>query len=194
MESKKFEDLSKVDQIIATLYARQNYINGKYRHGNLELDNLFNIKDNNMFYIETIKMKADLFDKMISEAELQGKDTTDPKIMKELGEKINTSVTPINKKEAVMTSIFNSLGLIVYYGISIGIWGLVFNGDFFTFGFYGAIIGLLLSLVFFSKVASKRTKEAIRIESDVFGMMFGQTGIYIGVIGLIVLVIKLIFF
>jgi len=103
-------------------------------------------------------------------------------------------VTPISKKDATMTAIWNSLGLMLYYGISIGIWGLIFKKSFFISGFYGIIIGFLISLISFSKIASKRTKESIRIESDVVGTMFGQTAIYIGITGLIILVIKLLFF
>ena len=91
-------------------------------------------------------MKADLADKMIAEAESHGKDTTNSNVMKELGEKINAVVgKPLHRSESIMTAVFVSLQLMAYYGIAIGIWGLVFKKSFLIFGCYGVIVGFLIS-------------------------------------------------
>lgn len=195
MKMKKTENLNKGKLIKADLYSRPNAMLEKYRIGKLGLDDLSEIEDNDVFFLETLKMKADLADKMIAEAESQGKDTTDPKVMKELGEEINTVGTPIHRSEAIMTAVFVSLHLMIYYGIAIGIWGLVFKKSFLTFGFYGAILGLLISLLSVGPViAFQRTKEKVKDISFGAGAIWGNLGIIIGVVGLIVLVVKLIFF
>jgi hypothetical protein len=195
METKKFEDLNKGDQIKADLYSRPNAMNGKYKVGQLGLDDLVGIRSSDIFFLETLKMKADLADKMITEAESRGKNTSDPKVMEALGEEINTVGTPLHRSESVMTAIFASLQLIVYYGIAIGIWGLVFKKSFLVFGFYGVIVGLLISLLSVAPViAFQRTKEKIRDMSFAAGALWGNFGIIIGVAGLVVLLIRLIFF
>lgn len=195
METKRLEDLSKGDQIKADLYSRPNAINGKYKASNLGLDDLAGIKDKNIFFLETLKMKADLADKMIAEAELQGKNTSDSQVMKELGEGINATVTPLHRSEAVMTAVWCVLQLIFIYTVVGGIWGLVFKKSFLLFGLFGGIAGLLVSALFVAPVvASQRTKQ--RIQDVVFGagsLLFAPV-IYIGVLGLIVWIIRLIFF
>ncbi|OJI08861.1 hypothetical protein COT69_01825 [candidate division WWE3 bacterium CG09_land_8_20_14_0_10_39_24] len=195
METRKFEDLSKGDQIKADLYSRPNAINGKYKAGNLGLDNLAGIKDKNIFFLETLKMKADLADKMIAEAESQGKNTSDQQVMKELGEEINATGTPLHRSEAVMTAVWCVLQLIFIYAVVGGIWGLVFKKSFLLFGLLGGIAGLLVSALFVAPVvAFQRTKQ--RVQDIVFGagsLLFVPV-IYIGVLGLIVWIIRLIFF
>jgi hypothetical protein len=192
MEIKKFEDLNKGDQIKADLYSRPNAINGKYRAGQLGLDDLVGINGKGTFFLETLKMKANLADKMIADAESQGKNTADPKVMKELGEEINAAGTPIHKSESVMTAIFSSLQLIVCYGIAIGIWALVFKKSFLAFGFYGVTVGLLISIVVAPVVSLQRTKEKVSNISFGASAMWGGLGVVIGVAGLLVWVIKLV--
>ena len=192
---KIIEDLNKGELIKADLYSRPNAMNGKYRAGQLGLENLAEIKDRDIFFLETLKMKADLADKMIAEAESQGKDTTDLNVMKELGEKINAAGKPLHRSESIMTAVFVSLQLMAYYGIAIGIWGLVFKKSFLVFGLYGVIAGFLISLSSAAPVvAFQRTKERIRNIVDGVGIMWGNLGIIIGVVGLVAWVIRLIFF
>jgi hypothetical protein len=189
------EDLNKGELIKADLYSRPNAMNGKYRAGQLELENLAEIKDSDIFFLETLKMKADLTDKIIAEAESQGKDTTDLNIMKELGEKINAAGKPLHRRESIMTAVFVSLQLMAYYGIAVGIWGIVFKKSFLVFGLYGVIVGLLISLLSAAPVvAFQRTKERIRNIVDGVGIMWGNLGIIIGVVGLVAWGIRLIFF
>lgn len=195
MDEKKIEDLNKGDHIKADLYSRPNALNGKYRTGQLQLNNLEEIKSSDIFFLEALKMKADLVDKMIEEAESEGKDTTDPNVMKALGEEINAVCTPIHRSESVSTAVFVSLHLMAYYGIAIGIWGLVFKKSFLVFGLYGVIAGLLISLLSTAPVVAKqRTKERIRDISFAVGSLWGNLGIIIGAAGLIALIIRLIYF
>lgn len=192
---KKLEDLNEGELIKADLYSRPNAMNGKYRAGQLELENLAEIKNSDIFFLETLKMKADLADKMIAEAESKGKDTTDLNVMKELGEKINVAGKPLHRSESIMTAVFVSLQLMAYYGIAVGIWGIVFKKSFLVFGLYGVIAGLLISLLSAAPVvAFQRTKERIRNIVDGVGIMWGNLGIIIGVVGLVAWVIRLIFF
>ena len=194
METKKFEDLSKGDQIKADLYSRPNAMNGKYRVAQIGLDDLSGIKDSDIFFLETLKVRADSADRIIAEAETQGKDTTSPNVMKELGEEINALGKPIHRSEAIMTAVFVSLQLMAYYGIAIGIWGLVFKKSFLVFGLYGVIVGLLISLLSAAPVvAFQRTKERIRNIAFGVGAIWGNLGIIIGVVGLVLWVIKFIF-
>jgi hypothetical protein len=187
----KSEDLNKGDLIKADLYSRPNATNGKYRIGRLGLDNLEEIKSNDIFLLETLKMKADLADKVILDAESQGKNTLDPKIMQELGEQINSVGVPIYKSESIITWIINSFSLMMYYGIAVGIWGLVF-GRSLTFSFlYGISIGLLINILFGGTVAFQRTRERIKEMSLVVFSLWGNFAIVAGIIGLFVLIIKL---
>ncbi|KKP51424.1 MAG: hypothetical protein UR42_C0015G0013 [Candidatus Roizmanbacteria bacterium GW2011_GWA2_33_33] len=191
---KKIEDLNKGDLIRADICSRPNAINGKYKTCGLGLE-LEDTRSKDMFFLETLRMRADLADKMIAEAESQGKDTTDSNIMKELGEKIHATGKPLHRSESIMTAVFVSLQLMAYYGIAIGIWGLVFKKSFLVFGLYGVIVGLLISLLSAAPVvAFQRTKERIRNIVDGVGLMWGNLGIIIGVVGLVVWVMRSIFF
>lgn len=195
MKMKKIEDLNQGELIKADLISRPNAINGRYRACQLGLDDLAGIKDNDIFFLETLRMKADLADRMIAEAESQGKDTADPKVMQELGEEINAVGTPIHRSESIMTAVWNSLHLMATYGIVAGIWGLVFQKSFFVFAFYGAIVGLLISLLFIAPViAFQRTKQKVQDMSFGAGSMWLVPAILIGILGIIVLLIRLVFF
>ena len=94
-----------------------------------------------------------------------------------------------------MTAVWCVLQLIVSYAVVGGIWGLVFKKSFFVFSLFGGIAGLLVSILFVAPVvAFQRTKQ--RIQDIVFGassLLFVPV-IYIGVLGLIAWIIRLIFF
>jgi hypothetical protein len=194
---KKIEELSKGDLIKADLYSRPNAMNGKYRAAQIGLDDndLAGIKDSDIFFLETLKVRADSADKIFAEAKAQGKDLTDSNVMKELGEKINALGKPIHRKEAAMTAVMNTIQLMITYGITLGLWGLVFKKSFFTFSLYGVIAALIISLLLVAPVtASQRTKKRIQDISFGAGLMLVTPVIYIGIAGLVVWVIQLIFF
>lgn len=194
METKKFEDLSKGGQIKADLYSRDNTLNGKYEAGNLGLDDLVGIKDKDIFFLETLKIKADYADNRIAATESEGKDTGDPKIMKKLGEQINVIINPIHRNYAVMTAVWCVLQLVVIYALAGGIWGLVFEKSFFIFSLFGSIVGLLISTSFAPVISSQRTKELLGIIVSRYGILLLYPVFWIGVFGLVVLIIRLIFF
>ena len=94
-----------------------------------------------------------------------------------------------------MTGVFVSFKLMAYYGISIGIWGLVFKKSFFIFGLYGVIAGFLISLLSAAPVLSfQRTKERIRDISFGVSTIWGNLGIIIGISGIVAWFIRAIFF
>lgn len=196
METKKFENLSKGEQILADLCSRPNYITGRYRIGQIfGLNNLFEVKNNDVFFLETLKVRADSADKMLAEAESQGKNIDDPRVMKELGEQINALGKPIHRSEAVMTAVWCVFQLIIIYAVVGGIWGLVFKKNFLVFSLFGGIAGFLIGALFVAPaVAFQRTKQ--RIQDIIFGagsLLFVPL-IYIGILGLAAWAIRLIFF
>jgi len=177
--------------IKADIYSRPNAISGKYKACQVGLDNLEEIKDSDIFFLETLKVRADSADKIIAETEQQGRDITDPNVMKMLGEKINALGKPIHRSESVMIAVIVSLQLMAYYGIAAGIWGLVLRKNFLMSGFCGVIAALLISLLFILPVvACQRTKERIRNIVDGINLIWGNLGIIIGILGLLVFVIK----
>ena len=182
--------------IKADLYSRANALNGKYRACQLfYLENLNEVKDTDVFFLESLQVRANSADRIIVEAEEQGLYTNDPDVMKELGEKINALGELIHRSQAVMTAVFVSLRLIAYYAIAIGIWSLVFNKNFLGFSLYGSIAGFIISLLFVAPVIStQRTRERIRDIVFGAGSLVGNFGIIIGLIGLVAWIIKLIFF
>lgn len=158
---------TKVDKsrdIKADLYSRPNATNGKYRACQLfYLENLNEVKDTDVFFLESLQVRANSADRIIIEAEEQGLNTNDAKVMKELGEKINALGELIHRSQAVLTAVFVSLRIIAYYSIAIGIWSLVFNKSFYSFFLYGSITGFIISLLFVAPVISnQRTRERIR--------------------------------
>ncbi|MCL4353436.1 MAG: hypothetical protein M1484_04055 [Patescibacteria group bacterium] len=192
---KKIEDLNKGDLIKADLYSRPNYMVGNYKNGQIVgLNNLEEVKSSDVFFLETLKVRADSADKIFAEAEAQGKDLSDPNVLKKLGEEINNLGTPVHQSQSIMTAVFVSLRLMAYYGIAIGIWGLVLKKGFFVFVFYGVVAGFLISLLSVAPVvAFQRTRERIRNMVFGAGLLWGNLGIVIGVGGLIALIIRIIF-
>jgi hypothetical protein len=193
---RKLDNVNAGRFIKAYLYSSQNYMNGKYRAGQLfGLDNLEEIKDSDVFFLETLKVRADSADKMIAEAESQGKDTTDLNVMKDLGEKINALGKPIHRSESIMTAISAILMLTILYGVALGIWGLALKKSILWFGFYGGIAGFLIGLIFVAPVvATQRTK--VRIQNVMYGVggTLGGLGMIIGVFGIVAGIIRAIFF
>ena len=85
--------------------------------GNIELchldqldpENIIRIKNNDVFFLESLQVRANSADKIIFEAEEQGLNTNDPDVMKELGEKINALGELIHSSQAIMTAVFVSI-------------------------------------------------------------------------------------
>ncbi|MBK7381335.1 MAG: hypothetical protein IPJ03_20535 [Ignavibacteriales bacterium] len=193
---KKEEIINKGKGIKADIISRQNVENGKYQACKLDHLNpeyILSIKSADTFFLETLQMKANLADKLIWEAETQGKDTTDPNIMRELGEKINAIGTPIHQTESIMTALLFSIKLIGFYAIVIGIWSLVLNKSFLIFCLYGAVTGVLISfLTVVPVIIVKRTKERVRDIIRGASSLLGGIGIIISTIGIIAWIVKLI--
>jgi len=103
------------------------------------------------------------------------------------------------KKEAranATKSIFVSAPrFIVIYSVALGIWGLALNKGFLWFGLSGAIIGILVSLLSIAPViAIKRTQEQIKETMFAAGAIWGGIGIFIGVAGIILWIVRVMFF
>lgn len=102
---------------------------------------------------------------------------------------------PISKGQAKMNAIMAALHLIVYYGIALSIWGLALKKSFLWFGLSGVIVGTLISLVFVVPViAMQRTVERTKDMMFAAGAIWGNIAILVGVLGIIVWIIRAIFF
>lgn len=94
-----------------------------------------------------------------------------------------------------MNAVMAAFHLVVYYGIASIIWGFALKRSMVWFGFSGAIVGLAISSIFVVPViAAQRTEERTRDIMFAAGAIWGNIGIIIGILGIIVLVIRLIFF
>ena len=194
MKKDKTEISNKGKNIKADLYSRPNAMNGKYKVGQLGLDNFATIRNDDLFFLETLEMKANLADKMIVEADLEGKNTNDLNIMKDLGIEINSLATPLHRYEVITATIYAALQLVLFYGIIVGIWGLFFKKSFLEFCFYGAILGLLIFLLFASPSSFQRTKENFRDQLFVVISFWKPLGIVVGIVGVVALTVRRIFF
>jgi hypothetical protein len=195
MENLPVSKSSKGKLILADLYSRENCINGKYTLCQIEgLSDLEKSRHDDIFYLETLKVRADTADKIIEEAKSRGMDVNDRNVLLELGKQINAFGQPIHRSNAIITAISVSLQLIIFCGIVSGIWGLVFKQSFLTFFFYGNALGLLLSFFVAPVISHQRTEK--RKGDIVFGVsaLFIPPIIWIGITGIIALVIRLIFF
>ena len=187
--------MSKGTLIKADIYSRPFAMDGKYTTGRFGLDNLEMIKDSDIFFLETMRMKADLADKYILEAmEKKGGDLSREELIS-VGEIVNSIGKPIHRSEAIGTAIVMSLTLIICYGIAVGIWGLVFRKSFLLFSFFGGGFGLLISIFSVAPViAGQRTKERIKNITSGVHFIWSSLAIIMGVLGLVIIIIKLLFF
>ncbi len=193
MNTNKLSDADIMTRVRADVASRRNALNGKYKAGKFGLE--FWDDDYVTEPPEIVKMRADLADKVIAKADSLGQDTNDLNILRGLGEEVKSIIgKPIPKSEALMTAIMVAIQLIVYYGIATGIWGLVFKKSFLWFSCFGAAAGFLISLLSAPVVAMQRTKK--RIKNIVFGVsvIWGNVAIVIGILGLIIWIMELIFF
>ncbi len=102
---------------------------------------------------------------------------------------------PLLKNESFGSAVMAALHLIFYYGIAIGIWGLALKKSILWFILFGAIAGLLIGLVFVCPVvASQRTKGRLQDIMFSAGSIWGGIATIIGVLGIIVWIIRIIFF
>jgi len=102
---------------------------------------------------------------------------------------------PLLKYEAFWTAVMAALQLILYYSAAIGIWGLALKKSIFWFILSGAVLGLIISLLFVSPVvASQKTKGRIQDIMFASSSMWGGLSIIIGILGITVWIIRVIFF
>jgi hypothetical protein len=102
---------------------------------------------------------------------------------------------PLLKYEAFWSAVMTTLHLVVYYGVALSIWGLTLKKSIFWFGLYGVIAGLLISLVFVAPViVTSKTKDRVRDMMFSAGAIWGNVGILIGILGIIIWIVRVIFF
>lgn len=195
MKRKDLKD--KCDDIKADLYSRPNSVNGKYEACQLfYLVDLQEVKGTDLFYLKSLQVRADSADKIIEEAELEGINTDDPETLKLLGEKINNLGTLVHKRESTSAAIYISSRVTISFGLAIAMWSIVFSQSFFTFFFYGLAIGLIFCLlVIIPIIVKQRIKERVKdLIFSISAIIIANLCLGIGIIGLLVGGIKLIFF
>lgn len=86
------------------------------------------------------------------------------------------------------------LQLVAGYCVAIGIWGLAFNKNLLWFALIGIIIGLLIGLFNAKIILMQRTVEKANDMMFSMGSLWGGLCTVIGIFGLIVWIIRVIFF
>lgn len=188
--------MNKGMQIKEDLYYRLNALNGNYEACQLYyLLDLNDIKDTDLFYLESLQVRANSADEIIADAEKEGKDTSDPEVLKALGEEINKLGTLVHKRDSISAAIYASSRVIISFGIGIGIWSLLLSKSFLHFVIYGIGVGFIISLfIIFPVIAKQRTKERIKDMIFSIGALIIPIGFGIGAIGIIAWLTKIIFF
>ncbi|MCX6743818.1 MAG: hypothetical protein NT116_06340, partial [Candidatus Parcubacteria bacterium] len=103
--------------------------------------------------------------------------------------------TPISRGQAKMNAIMATLHLIFYFGIALLIWGLALKKSIFWFGLAGVLVGLIISLLFVAPIMGmQKTKERTKELMFSIGSIWGGISIIIGILGILVWIIRAIFF
>lgn len=94
-----------------------------------------------------------------------------------------------------MNAVVAALHMIVYYSVALGIWGLAFKKGFLQFGLFGSLLGLLISLVFIVPIiALSRSEDHTKEMMFAIGATWGNLGILVGILGVIVWIVRAVFF
>ncbi|MBT3690154.1 hypothetical protein HOE31_03230 [bacterium] len=108
---------------------------------------------------------------------------------------MKTNQTLITRSQAITMAITVGFTFIIYWTISIGIWGLALNKNILSFALFGACFGLLIDILFIVPViATKKTQEKALDMQTSANLVWGTPAIVIGILGLCVWIIKIIFF
>jgi len=101
---------------------------------------------------------------------------------------------PIEKRDTRAEAIGSVVRFAFTYGVVVGLWGLALNKDFVLFGVVGAILGSILSLIFAVPVISTRkTYEDMDDAVSGTNAIWGAAAIYVGISGVIVWIVRIIF-
>jgi hypothetical protein len=83
----------------------------------------------------------------------------------------------------------------IYYGLFLGIWGFVLNGNVIWFAKVGVLVAFIISLLFAAPVIfMRKTKEQICEVPLVINYMWGNLAIYGGILGVVAWIVQLILF
>jgi hypothetical protein len=189
------KNLNKGDRIKADLYSRPNYMSGRYKAAKIVgLENFEKIKSSDVFFLETLQVRANSADRIFDEAKAKGRDLNNASVLSELSKEINSLGTPIHGSEAITAAIWCVAQVIVLYALVVGVWGVVFEKSFFIFCSYGGAAGFLISILFiFPVIAFQRTMQ--RVQDTVFGAssLWVMPMVIIGILGLVAWILRAIF-
>ena len=102
--------------------------------------------------------------------------------------------TILERSRAKSMALGIILQLVAGYCIAIGIWGLALNKSLFWLAFIGIIIGLLIGLFNAKIILMQQTVERANDMMFSMGSLWGGLCTIIGILGLIVWIIRIIFF
>jgi len=124
MEFSNLPEKGTKEYAIANVLSRPDSLNGFYKSAKLGLE-FEDIKD---LPASIITSRANIADTITDEFRARGADLNDEAVLLEIREELSKrAFTPIRRSEAVMTAIFNLLGLVFYYAVALGIWGLALD-------------------------------------------------------------------
>lgn len=106
----------------------------------------------------------------------------------------NMEETILERSRAKSMALGIILQLVAGYCIAIGIWGLALNKSLFWFVLVGVIVGLLIGLFNAKIILIQRTVEGASDMMFSMGSLWGGLCTIIGIFGLIVWIIRVIFF
>jgi hypothetical protein len=102
---------------------------------------------------------------------------------------------PITRAQAKATAFSATWHLAIYYGLAVGAWGLALKKSLVLFSLSGLIAGLLISLVFVVPVISaQRTAGRTKELMFAVGAIWGFIALAVGVLGILVWLVRAVFF
>jgi hypothetical protein len=103
--------------------------------------------------------------------------------------------TPISSDRARGAGIWAIIHMIAYFGAAGFAWGLALRGSLLWYAIFGGLVGLVVGTLFgFLVVSRQRTEERVREMMFVVGATWGNLAILGGALGLVIWVVRLVFF
>jgi hypothetical protein len=103
--------------------------------------------------------------------------------------------TPISSERAKGAGVWAVLHMMAYYGGSGLVWGLALRGYLPWYGLAGVLLGFLVGVLFgFITISRQQTEERVKELMFAVGAIWGNLAILAGVLGIVVWIVRLIFF
>ncbi len=103
--------------------------------------------------------------------------------------------TPISSDRAKGAGMWAAIHMVAYFGAAGFAWGLALRGSLICFAVAGGLVGLIIGVFFgFLVVSRQRTEERVKDMMFAVGATWGNLAIVAGAVGLMVWIVRIIFF